>query len=84
MRSKKKMINEIRETLLQCFNDLYFNYNGKKCGVSPKVYNSTLSYQVWYGDSIKTFSNITDVLNNPFYDGKSLKDIVGDIDYYFT
>lgn len=35
---------------------------------------------MWYGDNNMTANNIEDVMNYPFFDGKSLSEICGNIE----
>ncbi len=56
---------------------VFFEYNGKQCGIDPL---SHTEFDVWYGDKIETFTSIEDVFAVPFFDGKSLKEIFAEID----
>lgn len=54
-----------------------FEYNGKNCGIDPF---SNTNFDVWYGDKIEKMTSIEDVFHSPFFDGKSLADIIPEID----
>ncbi len=49
-----------------------FDYNNKSCGVDP--FNANC-FDMWYGEDCKKAENIDDVMNSPFFGGKSLNDI---------
>ena len=67
---------ELYEYIFDITSGVYFQYNGKYCGVDP--FNHT-KYEAWYGDKSQTMSSIFDVFNTPFFDGKSLTDIFPEI-----
>lgn len=69
-----KSLKELIESLIQ---DITFEYNGKYACINP--WNSK-KFEVGFGEKIKTYNNIEDVMNDRFYDGKSLNEISNDID----
>ena len=71
-------LKDLKNIISSCLNDLVFEYNGKQCGVTSEVYDYIPTFQAWCGDSIKEYSNVEDVLNDKFYDGKSLTELVCD------
>lgn len=68
-----------RDALFQivsgCMNDIEFVYNGKKSGVTVEVEDSVPTFQVWHGDEIKEYRTADEVMNDPFYSGKSLNEL---------
>lgn len=69
-------ISEVKKYLSDLIGHITFEYNGYSCGVDPITLNS---FDMWYGDNVITVDSIDEVINNNFFDGKSLKDIFDDI-----
>lgn len=69
-------ISEVKKYLSNLIGHITFEYNGYSCGVDPITLNS---FDMWYGDNVITVDSIDQVINNNFFDGKSLKDIFDDI-----
>jgi hypothetical protein len=70
-------ITEIKERLSQIVTQMTFIYNGKTCGVDPM---SIIEFDMWCGDECVTVHSIDEVMEIDFFDGKSLTDIVDDIE----
>jgi hypothetical protein len=58
-------------------SQVLFDYHGVPCGVDP--FNKH-EFDVWYGDKAETMHSIDDVMNKPFFDGKSLTEISSEIE----
>ena len=69
-------ISEVKKYLSDLIGHITFEYNGYSCGVDPITLNS---FDMLYGDNVITVDSIDEVINNNFFDGKSLKDIFDDI-----
>ena len=69
-------ISEVKKYLSDLIGHITFEYNSYSCGVDPITLNS---FDMWYGDNVITVNSIDEVINNNFFDGKSLKDIFDDI-----
>lgn len=54
-----------------------FRYHGKDYGVDPFSYDR---FALYAPDDNLTVHSIDEVMNTPFFDGKCLNDIVGDIE----
>jgi hypothetical protein len=39
---------------------------------------------VWHGSETKEYGNVDDVMNDKFYSGKSINDLVGVVDFTFA
>lgn len=76
------MINEhdIREALDNCCEDVYFTYNGKMSGVTATINDSVPLYQAWHGEEVKYYPTVDAVMEDKFYGGKSILDLIGMID----
>lgn len=64
---------EIKQYIEQMISHITFTYNGKNCGVDPILYNKR--YDMWYGEDVFTAKSVDEVMNKPFFNGKSLSDI---------
>ena len=62
--------------------DVVFTYNGQKAGLCSNVYNGVFSFQAWCGESIKVYRHMTleSVIEDPFFDGKSISDLLKTVD----
>lgn len=70
-------IDDLKDRLLEFCNILCFEYNGFYCGVDP--YNPNLFDLYFNGNSMKVHS-IDEVFSTPYFDGKTLKDIIPEIE----
>lgn len=73
-------VEKLKEIILSCVNDVYFVFNNKKCGISSQVNNYVPIYESWYGNEMKEYSNVDDLLNDLFFDGKRITDIIQDLE----
>lgn len=78
--SKDKLLKIISD----CCNDVLFTYNGKDSGITSTVSNYQPTFQVWYGNDTKEYSNVDDVINDKFYNGKSLIELIEIVDFTFA
>ena len=76
---------ELIDSMIDQGWDVAFIYNGKKCGLSSEVYNGVFSFQAWCGSGIKEYGamNIENVINDPFFDGKSINELMNMIEMDF-
>nr|WP_288829702.1 hypothetical protein [uncultured Clostridium sp.] len=72
--------DDVKRIIADCCNDIVFSYNGMDSGVTSEVKNYIPSFQAWHGDNTKVYGSIDDVMNDKFYSGKSLNDLVENID----
>lgn len=77
-------IQKLKNIIADCCNDVLFTYNGKKSGVTSEVHDSIPTFQVWHGSETKEYDNVDDVVNDKFYSGKSIKDLLPDIEFSFA
>lgn len=73
----------IKSVLSECCNDLVFVYNGKRSGVTSTAADYKTTYQVWYGNDTKEYDSIDDVMSDPFYGGKSISELIGNVNMRF-
>lgn len=78
------MKQKLRTIIAECCNDVIFTYNGKQSGVTSEVHNSIPTFQVWHGSETKEYDNVDDVMNDKFYGGKSINDLLDDVEFTFV
>ena len=62
----------LKELILSLTQDVVFEYDGAVACINP--WNEA-KIEVGYDDNTKMYDNIDDVMNDPFYHGKSLQEI---------
>lgn len=67
---------KLRKQVESLVSHVLFDYNGKSCGIDPI---DRQQIDVWYGDIAFTAKSIDEVMDSPFFDGKSLSQICKDI-----
>lgn len=77
-------LDDIRKIVSDCVNDVIFEYNGKKSGITSEVHDSIPVFQVWHGSEVKEYDSIDDVMNDKFYSGKSISDLIGIVTFSFV
>ena len=69
-------LNELKAAIYEYGTGIYFDINGKQCGVEPEVQDSVFTFTMWYGDSFKDYSDFDELLLDGFFDGKSIVDLL--------
>lgn len=69
---------QLREEILSLTYDIQFVYKGVNGLIMPYSEND---FMLCYGDDDKEYTNIDDVMNDKFFDGKSLNDISQEVEY---
>ena len=69
-------VQKIKNQIKEIGSHFLFEYNGKSCGVDPFSEND---FDIWYGDNLKSVQSIDEVMNDKFFDGKSLTEIANEI-----
>jgi hypothetical protein len=77
-------IADLKDIISQCVNDVLFSYNGKDSGITSEVHDYTPTFHMWYGEKIKDFHGVDELVNDKFFDGKSISDLVTEIDFSFA
>ena len=72
--------DELRQILSECCNDISFSYRGLASGVTVEVRDYIPMYQAWHGDETKEYDNVVVVIYDKFYSGKSLNDLVKEVE----
>lgn len=56
--------------------DFSFVVNGRKSGITTyKVSDGIPTITMWYGDKEKEYNDPKDLLEDPFFDGKTLREL---------
>lgn len=76
-------LEEFVRNLTEEYGTAEFEYDGKQCGVEPQTQDSETTYTMWYGEVLKDYDNIDDLLSDEFFDGESLQDIFPSVDVWF-
>lgn len=74
-------ISRLKAILTDCCNDIIFMYKGVQSGITVTVHDYVPTYQVWFGDKIKEYDEVDSVVNDKFYGGKSLSELVNIVDF---
>lgn len=69
-------IMELEKYLSNLTGHVTFEYNGYSCGIDPLAVNE---FDMWYGNYKVSVKSIKDVMNSTLFNGKSLKNIWGDV-----
>lgn len=73
-------LHEIMET-----NDIYFEYHNQKCGVETEVRDYVPTYDLWYGDiATKKYNDFDEMVHDKIFDGRSLSEILGEIQIRYS
>lgn len=68
---------QIKDRINEICTIFEFDYKGKNCAVDPF---SKSSFVMWYGDNDYIAHSIDDVMSVKLFDGKSLTEIVDEIE----
>lgn len=72
---------ELKNIIADCCNDIVFVYRDKQAGVTSEVSDYIPTFQAWYGNDTKEYDNMDDVMNDPFFGGKSLADLIDVVEF---
>lgn len=69
--------------LVENYGTAEFEYKGKTCGVESETKNYITTYCMWYGKASKDYNGVNDLLYDKFFDGRSLIEILPEIEVWF-
>ena len=69
-------IDYVKNAVVENVNEVYFKHNGKQCGIELQADGFACTYDMWYGDKLKAYKDFDELANDPFFDGKSLVDLL--------
>lgn len=73
-------IEALKQTMELYINDVLFDFNGKKCGITSQVKDYIPTFQCWCGKKAKEYADVDSLLNDDFFDGKKLTDIISEVE----
>jgi len=76
-------IDQLKAKILDDGSGFTFTYNGNPCGMEPDVKNSVFVYDAWCGENNKYYYNIDDLMNDKFFGGKSMAQLINNIELDF-
>ena len=68
---------DLKNLILSLTQDVVFEYDGAVACINHWNENK---FEVGYDNKVKTYDNIDDLLDDPFYHGKSLSEIAEELD----
>lgn len=77
--TREKLVNNI----LDCGGEVVFVYNGKNCGIFFTMENRVWNFFLCYGDDSKEFHDLDLVLADKYFDGKSVEDLLDEVEFEF-
>lgn len=77
------VIEEIRKAITEDGNDVYFELGGKKCGIEPTLEDGIFTFEVWCGTNLKEYQDFDVMVHDPFFDGKSIIDLLDVVEIFF-
>lgn len=70
-------IDDIKKILEVNFAHIAFDYAGEHCGVDPLAADR---FDAWCGDEDAEFESVDELVESPFFNGKTLKEICDKIE----
>ena len=71
----------LKQILSDCCNEVVFSYCGKSAGITSRVNDFITTFQAWYGSETKEYKDIETVMTDSFFHGKSLEELIGEVDF---
>ena len=68
---------KIRDRIESLCTHVLFDYNGKACGVDPF---DAGHFDMWCGEDFMEAHSIEEVMQEPFFEGKVMQDIIDQIE----
>lgn len=75
---------ELKQIIQDCCNDVLFVYNQKNSGITSDVKEYVPTFHVWHGTESKDYSNVDELMSDPFFSGKSINELISEIEFIFT
>lgn len=75
---------KLKKVIQGCCDDVLFTYNGKFSGITSEVHNYVPTFQAWHGSATKDFASVDDLMSDPFFSGKSIDDLIGEVEFAFA
>ena len=75
---------ELKQVIRECCNDVLFTYNRKSSGITSEVREYAPTFQVWHGSDIKEYSDVDELMKDKFFSGKSITDLLEEVEFTFA
>lgn len=75
---------ELKQIILGCLDDVLFTYNKKSSGITSDVKDYVPTFHVWHGSATKDYTNVDDLMSDPFFSGKSINDLIDEVEFAFA
>ena len=72
---------ELKQIILGCLDDVLFTYNKKASGITSDVKDYVPTFQVWHGSATKEYISVDELMSDPFFGGKSINDLIGEVEF---
>ena len=72
---------ELKQVILDCCDDVLFTYNGEASGITSDVKDYVPTFHAWHGEAVKDYSDVDELLSDPFFGGRSLNDLIDKIEF---
>ena len=72
--------SELKQIIADCCNDVIFTYRGKQSGITAEVNDSVPTFQAWHGSDTKEYASVDDVMADAFFSGKSINDLLDEVE----
>lgn len=69
-------IGKLTQLVVDEANDFYFSYKNVRAGIENTITNGRIIYNVWWRNKEKQYLSFDDVVNDKFYDGKSIMELL--------
>lgn len=73
-------IPELKNVVMDNFNEVSFSYNNKKCGILLNADNEVIKFLAFCGESEKEYQDFDKLIADSFFDGKSILEIINMIE----
>ncbi len=77
--TREALVNNI----IDCLREVVFVYNGKNCGIFFTIENGVWDFDLCYGDELKNFNDLDILLADKYFDGKSVEDLLDEVEFEF-
>lgn len=77
-------IAELRHSIIDCANELHFEYHGKKCGLDQEIHDSIPVYEIWCGENLKQHTDFDEMIRDKFFNGESIINLLNLVKFNFT
>lgn len=77
-------ITQLKNELSDGVQDVLFDYNDARGGISCTVDDGKVTYTLYYGDYCEDYSDLDEAVKKPIFNGKSLSTFCPELDLEFV